>query len=149
MTPWLKLGGSRVNMGQLTSADCKCGYSSDAVLGRAMKQRPSEATFPHYCPKCGVVNAPVTSDGLGCTECHSAKLTRYGTKSARNKPEHSTLATEPPSSTSKTWNANVTMPRGNSRFKWWDLELTPGDHLCPSCGEMSLRFGDRMMIQFD
>lgn len=136
-------------LGQITEAICRCGYSTLCRLGGTRRDTLEECTFPHNCPECGIVNAPMFSDGLSCPKCHSAELTRYGTKTVHKRGRFLGFRTAWRDTNITTWNDKVTSPRGKPIHQCWEFHLTKGDHLCPSCGEMSLRFDDQRITFFD
>jgi hypothetical protein len=43
----------------------------------------------------------------------------------------------------------VTNPIGDIRFEWAAFSVTEGDHRCPACQEMTLRFDDMSDSFFD
>jgi hypothetical protein len=47
------------------------------------------------------------------------------------------------------WDARVTNPVGEAVCSCWDLSLTKGDHFCPSCEVVELKFDERPIGFFD
>lgn len=136
-------------MGIQTTASCECGFATICVIGAGRNARPEEALFPHYCPNCGFVHQAIIPDEAYCANCASFHPVRYGVKTTRKRA--SLLGFHLPSldKTQSTWNAQVTAPRGNAIHHYCDLSLTEGDHLCPACKEMKLRFSRDVPTFFD
>lgn len=136
-------------LGHITEARCRCGYSTLCRLGGTRRETVEEGTFPHHCSVCGIVNAPMFSDGLSCPECQSAELTRYGSTTVRKRGRFLGFRAAWRDTRVTTWNEKVTVPHGEPIHQCWEFYLTEGDHLCPSCGVMSLRFSERVLQFFD
>lgn len=94
--------------------------------------------FPHYCSECGVVNATPYQIHPECPQCRSGPLRRYGVARLRFLER-----------TNLEWDSLVTNPVGDDTiFQCSEFTVTSGDHLCPSCGEMNLRFDVGEFISF-
>ena len=136
-------------MGQSTTARCRCGYACRAVFGGTRNATGDQLNFPHYCSECGVVNANPYRQHSECPKCRLVPLHRYGVK-ASHRPVlilgiHLRFLTR----RNRDWNRLVTNPIGDIRFQWDEFSVTEGDHRCPACGDMTLRFDDMSDSFFD
>jgi hypothetical protein len=103
-------------MGTQLFANCGCGFQADLNVGGG--QLHPEDPFPFYCRKCGLVSVCVgdSESKDRCPTCASPAILPYG---------------EPP----------VSRRVGSYKVaSLYDLSLTPTQHLCPSCKQMTLAF---------
>lgn len=136
-------------MGQQTTASCKCGYSFRCSIGGSKKATPEQTKFPHYCATCGVVNASPYAERRDCPQCHSEPLVRYGIETACRPFYIFGFRLRFLDRTIRSWDKTVSIPVGEVRFMWGEFSVTEGDHLCPGCGEMNLRFDDESVCFID
>lgn len=136
-------------MGQTTKANCRCGYTCRAVFGGTRNATPDQLRFPHYCAKCGMVNANPYLKDAECPLCRSAQLHRYGVEAACNPFYIFGIRMRLLERTSRDWDRLATNPIGEVRFHCAEFTVTEGDHRCPGCGEMTLRFDDMRDSFFD
>ena len=136
-------------MGQTTTANCRCGYTCRAVFGGTRNATIEQMRFPHYCTQCGVVNASPYRRHSACPQCHSAQLHRYGVAESQGSVSIFGIRLRFLERTSRDWDRLATNPIGEVRFQWNEFSVTKGDHRCPGCGEMTLRFDDMSDSFFD
>ncbi len=136
-------------LGQSTTAKCRCGYTCRAVFGGTRNATLGEMTFPHYCSECGVVNATPFRKQSECPRCRSAPLHRYGVEAKRRPVYILGFRFGLLERTRREWDKLVTNPIGDIRFEWAAFSVTEGDHRCPACQEMTLRFDDMSDSFFD
>lgn len=136
-------------MGQSTKANCRCGYTCHAVFGGTRYATLDQMRFPHYCSECGVVNANPYQKLSECPKCHAAPLHRYGVKTTHKPNYFLGIRLRFLEKTTLDWDSFVTNPVGEACFQCAEFSVTVGDHLCPDCGEMRLKFDDQSLCFFD
>jgi len=103
-------------MGQLTKANCPCGFSQQAPVGGDMASYKESATFPFYCHDCGLVDVNIAKDEIICPKCKSKDLTQYGDPKITIPTEH------------------------NKVLEWGNYHCGSKGHLCPKCKKQTLTF---------
>jgi hypothetical protein len=51
-------------MGQIIQVACPCGFSQSVKISGGMRDFKTNATFPHYCKICGLVDVNVTASSI-------------------------------------------------------------------------------------
>jgi hypothetical protein len=138
-----------MNVGCSTTASCRCGYTCRAVFGGTRGATTDQMRFPHYCAKCGVVNANPYRKNSECPQCRSAPLHRYGIAASLRPVSILGIRLRFLDRTSRDWDKLVTKPVGDVSFQWGEFSVTEGDHLCPECGTMNIKFGSDTIAYFD
>lgn len=136
-------------MGQSTTANCQCGYTSQAVFGGPRKAQLDQLMFPHYCEQCGVVNASPYKKHPKCPNCYSSPLHRYGVETSTRPVYILGVRLRFLERTTLAWDKLNTTPIGDVRFQLSEFTLTEGNHRCPECREMTLRFDVTSVTFFD
>ena len=103
-------------MADLLEMSCACGYRTPVRTGGLMRSFKEESWWPFHCERCGVVNINWRKD-IQCPDCASTDVTPYG---------------QAPVSLDQTSEATYVQA--------WDYKAFKSGHLCPRCGEYSLKF---------
>ena len=136
-------------MGLSTVAKCRCGYSCWAVFGGPRNACQDRIKFPHYCAQCGLVNANPYKKDAECPQCQSADIHRYGVETSHKPIYILGIRCRFLERTNRAWYDSVTNPVGDTRFQHCEFSVTEGDHCCPACRAMTLRFDDQSIVFFD
>lgn len=132
-------------MGRIIQAECDCGFSVDCKLGGTRLDR-HDRRFPHYCDRCGLVDANVANHPVRCPQCGTRHIIQYGGRD---------LA--PLSFATLAWILKkliveifalrtVSRPCGTEAHRQFDRVLTARKHLCPACKRMTLVFGGIVLL---
>jgi predicted Zn-ribbon and HTH transcriptional regulator len=110
-------------MGSIHEVSCDCGYHGEVTVGGGRSDFRTNAPFPYYCKRCGLVEANTAKNPVVCPTCSSEDIHQYG---------------KPPVSTE--------IPGVYAAFEHFSLKAYEKGNLCPACKKMTLvfdRFGDR------
>ncbi|WP_430464084.1 helix-turn-helix domain-containing protein [Tabrizicola sp.] len=144
-----RTGEEVMNVGCSTTASCRCGYTCRAVFGGTRNATTEQMRFPHYCAQCGVVNTNPHRENSLCPQCRSVPLHRYGVEASYKPVYIFGIRLRFLERTTRDWDKLATNPIGEARFRYNQFSVTEGDHRCPGCGEMTLRFDDMRDSFFD
>lgn len=134
-------------MGVQVNLRCDCGYEKRVSIGGGMANYKTVCDFPHYCRECGVVTANTYDDPVHCPSCNTTDIIRYGQTEVPKSPDEGEESWLTPKK--YTWDPYVTNPVEGRYESSWSLRLTEGDHLCPACLHMTLRYDPRTTRRFD
>ena len=99
------------------TANCRCGYHREFLVGGTRASFMETSLFPFYCIDCGLVSINVRSKGLACSRCSGPEVKQYGRAPISEAIDDSTIVAQ-----------------------CWDLTLFREQNLCPGCNEMTLVF---------
>lgn len=107
----------RANMGQIWEGACEgCGFKQSVVIGGGRETFHKHSVWPVHCRECDDLEATNTCvSPLRCLKCGSDSVTKYGDPSISES--------------------------GPEVVKWGDDRLSSGEHYCPRCQQMKLKFG--------
>jgi hypothetical protein len=109
-------------MGQIIQVACPCGFSQSVKVSGGMRDFKTNATFPHYCKTCGLVDVNVTASSIECPTCHSQEVAAYGV---------------PP----------ISLPfEGYTSVQCREYSAPYSGNLCPQCQKMTLVFTNNVMM---
>jgi hypothetical protein len=110
-------------MGSVYQANCPCGFQQSVTVGGSKSNFETDARFPFYCRKCGLVDVNICETRLRCPQCHSRAIKVYG---------------KPP----------ISPPQSSDReLSWEGYSAGRAGHLCPACKRHHLYFD--LHIMFD
>src|SRR5438067_463723 len=104
-------------MGDMATAHCERGYSTDLVLGGGMANFQTVCLFPVYCRACRSLHCANLLDApVKCKECSGLDVVAY------DSPE---LLGEAGAGEVFSWHLVGQLDR--------ELQLSDGRYLCPRC----------------
>jgi len=112
-------------MGSVHMASCECGFRTSVRVGGGMRSFQTNAPFPFYCKRCGLVGANTAMKPVVCPTCASSDIQQYG---------------KPPIS--------VIDPHAHAVLQNFSFEAFAEGNLCPACKKMTLVF-DAAGTRFD
>jgi hypothetical protein len=112
-------------MGSIHETSCECGFRADVTVGGGMSDFWTNAPFPFYCKRCGLIGANTAKKPIVCPTCASSDIHQYG------KPPISVI------------DPSAHPVRQNSSFM-----AHANGNLCPACKKMTLVF-DAAKLMFD
>lgn len=113
-------------MGSQVTATCRCGLEVNVLIGGGMANFTTTCYFPCLCEAChNIVQVNLFAKGKQCPKCKSPVPISYDDPRLSESPGERAVA---------EWNMQEQLGR--------ELMLTDGNHMCPKCSKMSLRFRD-------
>ena len=73
-------------MGKKVIAECDCGFEAETKVGGTRSGYGSEAYFPFFCKKCGLVTVNVAQHCV-CPSCQTMDVQPYGKSPITLEPE--------------------------------------------------------------